>query len=91
MTKQDWLDIAEVIDAHRVIPKLILVAAFTGYGVLTYDSYLWVKSIYETTGDVPIAVAAFAGGVVSSLGGVLTLLVNKYFGGGRKWDGVTHE
>lgn len=86
MTKQDWLDVAEVLDAHRVFPKIILALVFTGYGVLTYDSYVWVKDIYMQTKDIPVVVAAFTGGVVSSLGGVLALLVNRYFEGGRKWE-----
>jgi len=88
MNKQAWLDIAEVIDAHRIIPKLILVLAFFGYGMYAYDSYIWVKEIYKTTNDIPTSVAAFAGGTLSALGGVLTLMVNKYFEGGRKWTGT---
>lgn len=86
MDKQTWLNIAEIIDAHRFMPKMILVLAFVGYGMLTYDTYFWVKEIYEQTKGIPTSVALFAGGVVSSLGGVLTLLVNKYFEGGRKWE-----
>jgi len=86
MDKQKWLDLAEVVDAHRFVPKLILILAFTGYGMLTYDTYFWVKGIYAETKDIPASVAMFAGGVVSSLGGVLTMLVNKYFEGGRKWE-----
>lgn len=85
MNKQAWLDIAEVIDAHRIVPKLILTLAFVGYGMFTYDTYFWIKEIYAQTKDVPISVAAFAGGTLSSLGGVLTMLVNKYFDGGRQW------
>ena len=86
MSKQAWLDAAEVIDAHRFIPKLILVLVFVGYGMLTYDMYIWVKGIYEATKDIPGSVAAFAGGTLSGLGGVFTLLVNKYFEGGRRWE-----
>lgn len=86
MTKQEWLDVAEVVDAHRIFPKLMLMLVFIGYGMLTYDTYFWVKGVYGQTSNIPTAVAAFAFGVVSSLGGVLTLIVNKYFDGGRKWE-----
>jgi len=85
MNKQGWLDIAEVIDAHRIFPKLILGLTFIGYGMLTYDMYFWVKDIYIQTSTIPTSVALFSGGVVTALGGVLTLLINKYFEGGRKW------
>jgi len=86
MDKQTWLDIAEVIDAHRVFPKTILILVLSGYGVLTYDTYFWVKEIYIQTSTIPTSVALFSGGVVTALGGVLTLLINKYFEGGRKWN-----
>jgi len=91
MSRQAWLTVAEVVDAHRIFPKLILALAFAGYGMLTLDTYLWVKGIYAETQNVPVTIVAFAGGVVSSLGGVLTLLVNKYFEGGRKWTNNSQD
>ena len=85
MNKQFWLDIAEIVDAHRVIPKTILFMTMWGYTWFVMDSYEWVKGIYVVKGEIPTAVAAYAGGTISALGGVLTLLINKYFSGGRNW------
>jgi hypothetical protein len=85
VNKQAWLDVAEIMDAHRIIPKIIILTVFIGYGMLTYDTYFWIKEIYIKTGEIPATVSAYAGGTISALGMVLTLMVNKYFEGGRKW------
>lgn len=85
MDKQEWLDIAEVIDAYRVVPKLILVLLFSGYVWFAVDTYEWIRSIYETKGTIPGTVTAYAAGTLSALGGVLGLVIGKYFDGGRKW------
>ncbi len=84
--KQHWLDLAESIDAHRVIPKLIVLMIAIGYAWFAIDSYQWIKEIYETTKDVPVPVAGFVGGTMSALGTVLMLVINKYFDGGRDWS-----
>lgn len=86
MNKIFWLNLAEIIDSYRVVPRLILVLTMIGYCWFTLDTYEWIKSIYETTNTIPTAVAAYAGGTISALGGVLTLVINKYFSGGRDWS-----
>ena len=91
MNKQEWLDLAEVLDAHRVFPKVIMVLCYVAYGVFSYDSYVWIKDIYEATKGVPTSVATFAGATLSALGGVLTMLTNKYFEGGRRWTNNSQE
>lgn len=85
--KEKWLAAAEILDAYRVIPRVLVSAASAGYAWYFYDSVQWVRGIYAVTGDIPTAVATYAGGTVSALGMVLTLLINKYFDGGRQWNG----
>lgn len=91
MNKKLWLERAEVLDAYRIIPRIILAATFTGYTIFAVDTYAWVRDIYAATGDIPTSVAAYAGGTLSALSGVLTLVINKYFEGGRKWTSKQPE
>jgi len=86
MNKKKWLEWAEVMDAHRIIPKIIVALIAGGYCWFAIDSYEWIKAIYETTKEVPTPVAAFVGGTMSALGTVLMMVVNKYFDGGRDWN-----
>ena len=85
MNKKTWLDFAEILDAWRIVPRLILLFTMASYCWFTLDTYEWIKGIYLTTNTVPVSVAAYAGGTISTLGGVLTLIINKYFSGGRDW------
>lgn len=80
MTPNQWtalkirsLDLAEIIDAHRVFPKIFVF----GYGVLCIHVTNWfmqlpIRDTTETT-FVTIVVSVFAP------------LVNWYSQGGRKW------
>lgn len=85
MNKLFWLHLAEVVDAWRVVPRLLVLVCVVGYTLYFVDSYLWIKEIYEAKETVPGSVAGYVGGTLSALGGVLTLLINKYFSSGRKW------
>jgi len=84
--KQRWLNLAEVIDAFRIVPRTLTLGAAGGYTAYFYDSVQWVRGIYEATGSIPPEVATYAGGTVSALGLILTLLINKYFDSGRRWN-----
>lgn len=91
MNKQNWLDIAEIIDAHRIWPKSFMVIFIVAYLWFAYDSYIWVKSMVDVTDldnikEIPTSVVAFVGATLTALGGVLTLAINKYFDTGRKWS-----
>ena len=84
--KQKWLNRAEVIDAWRIIPKIITSVVMFMYAWFAYDSYMWIKEIaIASNNDLPTAVTAFVAGTLSALGVVLALVINKYFDGGRDW------
>jgi hypothetical protein len=72
--KQRFLDIAEVIDAHRVFPKLFMV----GYFLLIWKVGTWFmlldKPSAEQSAFVTIVTSSFAP------------LLNWYFQSGRKWQ-----
>lgn len=80
MTALEWvvlkcrsLDVAEVIDAHRVFPKIFVF----GYGWLCWHVALWYMGLkdpsMQQTTFVTIVVSVFAP------------LFNWYSQGGRKW------
>jgi len=81
MNKIDHLDIAEIIDAYRIIPRIMWFFAMGAYFWFAYDSYMWIKSM-ENVSDTS---TAFVGLTLTTLGGVVTLITNKYFETGRKW------
>ena len=85
MNKQKWLDLAEILDAYRIIPRLILVFLYIAYLWFSIDTYMWVKHIYEITKTIPNSVAAFSAATMSALGTVIGIVTNKYFDSGRKW------
>lgn len=71
--KQFWLDLAEVIDAWRVIPKIFML----GYAYMCWDVYIWAKGHPELEAAKWIFAAVY---------GVAGLVTNAYFQSGRKWN-----
>lgn len=72
--KKQWMDIAEIVDAFRIIPRFILI----GYGVLCYNMYLWFTSLEDPTQTQ----AAF----VSIIIGVAGYIIGSYYKTGKDWD-----
>jgi hypothetical protein len=80
MSPQAWiafkckaLDLAEIIDAHRVFPKVFVF----GYGAICWHMTLW----YEGLDDPTTQQAAF----VTTVVGIFAPLFKWYADGGRKW------
>lgn len=71
--KQFWLDLAEVVDAWRVFPRIFLAI----YLFFLWDVHLW----YTLESDIllPDAYAGLVWGAISYLTGF-------YLGSGRKWN-----
>lgn len=74
MNKSKWLDIAEVLDAHRVIPKLFMFA----YGYLLYDTTMWYRGIPDPTNAQSLA--------LSAVWGAAAIITAWYLNTGRKWQ-----
>ena len=72
--KQRLLDIAEVIDAHRVFPKLFMIAYFLMIWKVGAWFMLLEKPSAEQSAFVTVITAAFAP------------LLNWYFQSGRVWS-----
>ena len=79
LCKRTWLDAAELFDAWRVVPRLVLLS----YGHMVWDMWQWVKSIPDLTTQQTVFVTAITGLAVP--------LTGWYMNTGRKWgkDGST--
>jgi hypothetical protein len=71
--KQRWLDAAEVADAWRIVPRLLLL----GYGYMLYDAGTWFMALEVPNG----AQSAY----VSILWGAAAVVSGLYFNTGRRW------
>ena len=80
ITKQRFLDVAEVIDAFRFFPRNILAA----YGWFIYTTSNWYMHlpIAERTTDT----TAF----ITAIFGMATYLCDVYIKSGRNWTGTTN-
>lgn len=83
MNKQNWLDIAEVADALRLMPRLILAGCYIGFFCYVY----WVTGMYFATPNPGVEITAFVTVIIPAITGIISAMTNKYFQTGRKWGG----
>lgn len=87
MTKQRWLDVAELFDSWRVIPRLLLFG-YSWWLVVATDRLLtWYMSL-------PLAAqtaqaSAFCGGSITALTGIGGYVYRIYSENGRDWSTPT--
>lgn len=72
--KKVLLDWAEITDAWRIFPRLVL----TGYGLLCWELAKWVMA----KADISASQAAFATGII----GLAVPMTAFYMQTGRKWQ-----
>lgn len=77
--KQKFLAIAEVIDAYRLIPRIILI----GYGVIVWVVTFWFMGLDDPT--------ATQMGFVNVIWGAAGIISGWYMSTGRKWDKDSHH
>lgn len=83
--KQKWLDLAEAMDALRVVPQSLLYGYFIFAGVYVVKMSTWYMALpaAERTAEV----SAFVGGTITAICGIGSLCVKFYVQSGRSWDG----
>jgi len=81
INKQKYLDIAEIVDAWRVIPRLMLAGYFWFYTWYIVHVTHWYFELPATG----IPDTAFVTGTITALGGMGTFFMNAYLQSGRKW------
>ena len=85
--KQTWLDIAEIIDALRIFPRIILMALYTFY--VWY--ILWTTRWYFSLEEAGVWDTSFVTGTITALGAMVTFFTNKYVETGRNWTKKSTE
>jgi hypothetical protein len=84
MGKQAWLDIAEVVDAMRIFPRMLVGTYFaTAIWVVVYLTK-WYTHIPAT--ERVVEVTAFFGMLTGGLFGLAVYIFKIYTDGGRNWD-----
>ncbi len=76
-----WLDLAEVVDALRIVPRIMLVGFFVFW--VWYIVYVthWYTTLESPTGwDT-----GFLTGTITAIGTMFTWFGNTYVNSGRKW------
>lgn len=85
------LKVAEIMDAYRLIPRLILCAVYAF--VLWYTANvttMFFKALFDpTVTEWKLAgITAFGGLTIPALGALATGITKAYMNSGRKWNGV---
>ena len=82
MTKEKWLETAEIIDALRIIPRLMLLGFFIFY--IWY--IIWVTKWYFALPEPETASTIFVSSTITAIGAMFTWFGgNVYMSTGRKW------
>lgn len=84
--KAAWLDVAEVIDTLRVVPRIVLFVYAYWTGMVTDWLIRWYERLpaNERTNQV----TAFITIVLPGIFGLAVWVYKIYSDGGRAWDGV---
>ena len=75
--KQFWMDLAELVDAFRMWPRMFMVTYLAGIGHIV----IWATKLP----DISSQQAAF----ISVVAGTFPLVLNFYMNTGRKWQKET--
>lgn len=83
-SKDKWMGFAEVVDALRIFPRLLVGAYFvTAIWVVSYLT-IWYCHVAPT--ERTVEVTAFFAMLTGGLFGLSTYLFKLYADGGRDWD-----
>lgn len=75
MQEEKEKDLAFLINRYRIFPRLFVIVVGFAYFWFAYDAYMWIKGMEV----ISTVATAFVGGTLSALGGILVMLLNKYF------------
>lgn len=74
MSKDKWLDVAELIDALRVVPRLLVFS----YIIMLHQSTLWFMSLEDPNNA--------QAGFIATLWGAAAAIFKFYAETGRSWE-----
>ena len=89
MDKQFWLNLAELIDAYRLMPRAILTAslAFAGWYIYAITVWYMALPLIERT----VEVSGFAGLTIPAVFGLAGKMVDWYLKTGRNWTIIKND
>lgn len=81
--KEKWLTTAEVLDAFRIIPRLVLLAVLGFAGWYIVEVTMWYMNLphIERTAQV----SGFAGVTIPAVFGLAGKMIDWYLKTGRSW------
>ncbi len=89
MDRTKWLQRAEVLDAFRVMPKVLLIAYCCFVFELTHALLDWYFTL--PAAERTLEASGFAGAIFTAVTGFGTQFLNIYIKTGRKWNGSAHD
>jgi hypothetical protein len=85
MNKTAWLDLFELIDASRIVPRIVL-GGFAVWTIYIFDVtlhwYFTQPAVERSVQDAGMVTA-----LLSAITGLFTLVVKFYVNSGRQWSG----
>lgn len=84
MTKQLWLDIAEIIDAWRVVPRVLLFAYCTWVWHVVAEILAWYQALPAV--ERSMEASGMAAAVITAVTGLSAWVFKVYSAGGRDWQ-----
>lgn len=84
--KQEWLDVAEIIDALRIVPRIIIGVFLTVFAwAIVYFPIMYFRI---PAAERTVAMTAFVSVVLTALTTALPFIVKIYTDNGRDWTGT---
>ena len=87
--KQFWLDLAEVFDAWRVVPRVLLFSYCAWVVAVTHDILVWYQAL--PAGDRTLEASGLAAAVITAVTGFASWVTKIYLHGGRSWANEESE
>lgn len=84
-SKEKWLTTAEVLDAFRIIPRLVLVSVLLFAGWYIVEVSAWYMGL--PTAERTAQVSGFAGVTIPAVFGLAGKMIDWYLKTGRSWKG----
>lgn len=84
MDKQGWLDRAEILDAARVVPRIVLFMVLIFAGAYIYNVTVWYMAL--PAAERTVEVSGFVGLTIPAVFGLAGKIIDWYLKTGRSWQ-----
>jgi hypothetical protein len=87
MSKQWFLNAAEVFDAWRIVPRALLVFYWGWVVWIVQDVLTWYQAL--PSAERTLEASGLAGGVITAVTSLVSWVSKIYMESGRQWTGTT--